>query len=43
MWVYGKAEPGWYLAKGTWDETLAAHWRSLGYQVENHDPRLDKI
>lgn len=38
MWVYGKIEPGWYLAAAVWSEIIAGHWRSLGYQVERTNP-----
>ena len=34
MLVMGKAEVGWYRAKWIWDEKLAEHWRSLGYEVK---------
>lgn len=32
-WVYGKVEPGWYVARGVWSESWADHLKSLGYRV----------
>lgn len=34
IWVYGKVEPGWYLACQGWTEWYAEHLKSLGYCVE---------
>lgn len=33
-WVYGKVEPGWYVARCVWDESYARNLESLGYLVE---------
>jgi hypothetical protein len=34
VWVYGKVTPGWYRAKGIWDEQYAKHLQDdLGYTV----------
>ena len=35
-WVYGKVEPGWYIAKWTWDEKWADNLKSKGYSVTNN-------
>lgn len=42
MWVYGKSEPGWYIAASVWSDKIAEHWRSLGYEVSQEDPRKAK-
>jgi hypothetical protein len=34
VWVYGKVEPGWYVAKRVWSQAYAEHLQSLGYRVE---------
>lgn len=34
VWVYGNKNPGWYMAKGVWNEAYAKHLESLGYQVK---------
>jgi hypothetical protein len=34
VWAYGIVTPGWYVAKGIWDERYAEHLRSMGYKVE---------
>ena len=33
VWVWGKVEPGWYMAKYKWDDWYAAHLRKLGYKT----------
>jgi hypothetical protein len=33
-WVYGKVEPGWYIAREIWTEEYARHLKALGYDVE---------
>ena len=33
MWVYGKVEPGWYVAKSIWSDWCAERLRELGYDV----------
>jgi hypothetical protein len=33
VWAYGKAEPGWYCAKWTWDTKYAAHLEEVEYRV----------
>jgi hypothetical protein len=33
-WVYGKVEPGWYIAREIWTEEYARHLKTLGYDVE---------
>jgi hypothetical protein len=32
-WVYGKVEPGWYMARGTWSADYAEDLRRMGYTV----------
>jgi hypothetical protein len=34
VWVSGKVHPGWYMAKGIWNEAYAKHLESLGYRVK---------
>lgn len=38
MWVLGKIDKVWYMAKWVWDEKLAEHWVESGYEVANHKP-----
>lgn len=33
VWVFGKAEPGWYCARWMPDREYASHLESLGYEV----------
>lgn len=33
-WVFGKAQPGWYVARWIWNGEYARHLESLGYKVE---------
>lgn len=35
VWVYGKAWPGWYIAKWRWDGSYFDHLKSLGYEVRS--------
>ena len=32
-WVYGKAQPGWYVARAIWVECYADELRAMGYRV----------
>lgn len=32
-WVYGKTEPGWYVARWIWKADYAAELEALGYRV----------
>ena len=38
-WAYGIKEPGWYCARGKWDESCSEHLRSLGYTVERSEEK----
>lgn len=33
-WVFGKVEPGWYVAMNGWNDSYASQLRALGYRVE---------
>lgn len=34
VWVYGKIEKGWYIARCRWNQEYARHLqKDLGYQV----------
>jgi hypothetical protein len=33
-WVYGKATPGWHVARWIWNAEYAKHLESLGYEVQ---------
>jgi hypothetical protein len=33
-WVFGKVDPGWYMACGAWNEEWARHLESQGYRVK---------
>lgn len=33
VWVMGKAEPGWYVARWEWNKAYADHLTSIGYEV----------
>jgi hypothetical protein len=32
-WVYGKKNPGWYMARWMWVASYSEHLQSLGYSV----------
>lgn len=34
VWVNGKVEPGWYMARAIWNKQYAEDIRALGYEVE---------
>lgn len=34
VWVFGKVQPGWYVARWMWNKEYAEYLVSLGYQVE---------
>jgi hypothetical protein len=34
VWVNGKSQSGWYLAKQLWDAVYAKHLESLGFEVK---------
>ena len=33
-WVFGKVQPGWYVAMNGWSDAYAKHLREQGYKVE---------
>lgn len=33
VWVFGKVEPGWYMAAWVWNDQYAKRIESLGYRV----------
>jgi len=39
LWVMGKREPGWYMAKWAWDGAWAEHLRGLGYEVRQSEEK----
>ena len=43
VWVYGKVDPGWYMAKSTWDSKYAEHLRQLGYAVKRSADKPTEI
>lgn len=32
-WVFGKVQPGWYVARWIWNKEYADHLETLGYRV----------
>lgn len=40
-WVYGKVEPGWYIARWTWDPEWATRLIYHGYRVERSIAKPD--
>lgn len=33
VWVYGKSNPGWYIASWVWSQKYADKLRTLGFEV----------
>jgi hypothetical protein len=38
-WVFGKATPGWYMARWSWNAVWAAHLEAKGYRVERSEDK----
>lgn len=43
VWVFGKVEPGWYMARAVPDRQYADHLKSLGYQVQVSPAKPDVV
>lgn len=43
VWIYGKAEPGWYVARWLPDPILEEHWKRLGYAAVTQATKPDWI
>jgi hypothetical protein len=41
-WVFGKAQPGWYVARWTWNKVDADRWEALGYKVQRSIEKPEK-
>lgn len=41
VWVMGKTNPGWYIARWTWDQDYADKLRKLGYEVRQSNAMPD--
>jgi hypothetical protein len=42
VWVYGKANPGWYVGRWKWNEIDAQRWDSKGYEVQRSNEKPTK-
>jgi hypothetical protein len=43
VWLYGKIDKGWYVAKWLWDANYAKDMEVLGYQVKRSKEKPTEI